>query len=220
MRCKNINMKNSIRTYISLFSSAGIGCYGFKIEGFECIATCELLERRIKMQSYNHKCKYDSGYISGDLTLKKTQDRILNECTYWEKHHQVKEIDVVIATPPCQGMSVANHKKTDEVKELKRNSLVVESIKMIKTLHPKFFIMENVRSFLTTGCLDIDGQYKSIDEAIKFNLAGDYNIYARVVNFKDYGNPSSRPRTLVVAVRKDLKDISPISIFPNRQREI
>ena len=44
----------SYHTYISLFSSAGIGCYGFKLEGFECIATVELLARRLKMQSYNH----------------------------------------------------------------------------------------------------------------------------------------------------------------------
>lgn len=208
-----------MRTYISLFSSAGIGCYGFKLEGFECIATCELLERRIKMQTYNHKCRYDAGYISGDMTQKETQDKILAQCEFWRKHHQVKELDVVVATPPCQGMSVANHKKTDEEKELKRNSLVVESIKMIKKLNPKFFVMENVRSFLTTGCLDIDGNFKAIGDAINYNLAGLYNIYARVVNFKDYGNSSSRPRTLVVGVRKDLKDISPFSIFPDRQKE-
>ena len=30
-------MANNKRTYISLFSSAGVGCYGFKMEGFECI---------------------------------------------------------------------------------------------------------------------------------------------------------------------------------------
>lgn len=212
-------MKNQIKTYISLFSSAGIGCYGFKQEGFECIATCELLERRIKMQAYNKKCRYEAGYINGDITKQDIQDKILAQYDYWKKHHQVKELDVVVATPPCQGMSVANHKKNDEVKELKRNSLVVESIKMIKKLNPKFFIMENVRSFLTTGCMDIDGNYKAIGDAIKYNLAGLYNIYARVVNFKDYGNLSSRPRTLVVGVRKDLKDISPLSIFPDRQKE-
>ena len=35
-------MTNSNKlTYISLFSSAGIGCYGFKMEGYECIATNE-----------------------------------------------------------------------------------------------------------------------------------------------------------------------------------
>lgn len=210
---------SNILTYISLFSSAGIGCYGFKLEDFECIATCELLERRIKMQSYNHKCRYDSGYISGDITLESTQNQIISQYEYWKKHHHIKDLDVVIATPPCQGMSIANHKKTNEEKELKRNSLVVESLKMVLQLKPKFFVFENVRSFLTTGCLDVDGQYKSINDAINSNLGGLYNIYGRVVNFKDYGNLSSRPRTLVIGVRKDLKDISPLSIFPDRQKE-
>ncbi len=40
-------------TYISLFSGAGIGCYGFKEENFECVATVEILEKRIKFQYYN-----------------------------------------------------------------------------------------------------------------------------------------------------------------------
>ena len=48
-------------TYISLFSSAGIGCYGYKMEGFECIATNELIERRLELQKINDKCKYQSG---------------------------------------------------------------------------------------------------------------------------------------------------------------
>ena len=214
--------KNDIRpikTYISLFSSAGVGCYGFKLEGFECIATCELLERRLKIQSFNHKCRYEAGYISGDITLKETQDKIHEQYYFWKKHHQIKNIDVVIATPPCQGMSVANHKKSDEVKELKRNSLVVESIKLVQQFNPKFFVFENVRSFLTTGCVDVDGQFKSISEAIDNNLSGFYNIYGVVINFKDYGNLSSRPRTLVIGVRKDLKDISPLSVFPDRIKD-
>ena len=52
-----------LKTYVSLFSSAGVGCYGFKQENFYCIATVELLERRLKIQKYNQKCAYDSGYI-------------------------------------------------------------------------------------------------------------------------------------------------------------
>lgn len=31
-------------TYITLFSCAGVGCYGFKMNGFECVASNELLE--------------------------------------------------------------------------------------------------------------------------------------------------------------------------------
>ena len=162
-----------LKTYISLFSSAGVGCYGFKEEGFYCIATVELLERRLKIQSYNHKCAYKSGYICGDMTLQETKDKVFNELTLWKSALNVTDLDVLIATPPCQGMSVANHKKKDE---LKRNSLVVESIKMTQQIKPKFFIYENVRAFLSSVCTDIDGQDKSIKEAINSNLSGIYNI--------------------------------------------
>ena len=205
-----------LRTYVSLFSSAGVGCYGFKEAGFYCVATVELLERRLKIQQYNHKCMYPSGYICGDMTLQATQDKVFAEIYLWKKNYHLTDLDVLIATPPCQGMSVANHKKKDEKK---RNSLVVESIKMTKKIKPKFFVFENVRAFLKSICTDVDGSDKPIRETIDTNLAGEYNILYQVVNFKDYGNPSSRTRTLVIGVRKDLKEITPYDIFPDRQSE-
>lgn len=183
-------------TYVSLFSCAGVGCYGFKQEKYDCVATVELIERRLNVQKYNHKCRYESGYICGDITLPETQDKVFQEIQMWQSHQQMKELDVVIATPPCQGMSVANHKKGNE---LKRNSLVVESIKLIRQIKPRFFVFENVPAFLKSICTDIDGQDKPIREAIELDLAGHYNIAAKVINFKDYGNPSSRTRTRVLA---------------------
>mgnify|MGYP002565684799 FL=1 len=124
-------MKSPKYTYISLFSSAGIGCYGFKMEDFECVATNELIERRLNVQKVNHKCKYESGYICGDITLDETKNKLFNEIKLWKKKENVDNIDVVIATPPCQGMSVANLKKNNEIN---RNSLVIESIKIIKEI--------------------------------------------------------------------------------------
>ncbi len=203
-------------TYISLFSSAGVGCYGFKETGFHCIATVELLERRLQIQRYNHKCAYDSGYICGDMTEEATKDKVFAELKLWKIGFNITDLDVLIATPPCQGMSVANHKKGDE---LKRNSLVVESVSMTKAIRPKFFVYENVRAFLNSVCTDIDGTNKTIKEAIEGNLAGMYNILYRVVNFKDYGCPSSRTRTLVIGIRKDLREITPFDIFPDKQPE-
>lgn len=205
-----------LRTYVSLFSSAGVGCYGFKEEGFHCVATVELLERRLKIQKYNDKCVYQSGYICGDMTQQETKDKVFAELEMWRRGFGVEDLDVLVATPPCQGMSVANHKKKDE---LRRNSLVVESIKMVQAIRPRVFIFENVRAFLTSVCTDIDGTDKSIHEAIEQNLHGKYNILYRVVNFKDYGCPSSRTRTLVIGVRKDLKEVTPYDIFPDRQPE-
>ena len=205
---------SGLRTYVSLFSSAGVGCYGFKEEGFYCVATVELLERRLKIQKFNQKCLYNSGYICGDMTTQETKDKVFAELFKWKRVLNLSDLDVLIATPPCQGMSVANHKKKDE---LKRNSLVVESIKMTQQIKPKFFIFENVRTFLTSVCTDVDGKDKSIKDAIETNLSGAYNILYKILNFKDYGNPSSRTRTLVIGVRKDLKETTPYDIFPDKQ---
>ena len=60
------------RTYISLFSSAGVGCYGFKMNNYRCIATNELIKARINVQRANHKCEKESGYICGDITKPET----------------------------------------------------------------------------------------------------------------------------------------------------
>ena len=207
---------NRQMTYVSLFSCAGIGCYGFKQENYECVATVELIERRLNVQKYNHKCCYESGYICGDITLQETQNRVFDEIKMWHNQRNMSDLDVVIATPPCQGMSVANHKKGNE---LKRNSLVVESIKLIQKIKPRFFVFENVPAFLKSICTDIDGRDKLIKEAIDLDLAGEYNIAAKVINFKDYGNPSSRTRTLVIGVRKDQKELTPLELFPDKQEE-
>lgn len=205
-------------TYISLFSSAGVGCYGFKMAGFECIATNEIIPRRIEVQKFNNKCKYETGYICGDITLQNTKDLLFSQIDLWKKQENLQRVDVLIATPPCQGMSVANHKKAKN--EIIRNSLVVESIKIIKEVNPKFFIFENVSAFMKTICTDIDGIEKPISEAIENNLGKLYSYTSRVINFKNFGACSSRQRTVVIGVSKDLADeISPLEIYPEFQEE-
>ena len=207
-----------VYTYISLFSSAGVGCYGFKKNGFECIATNEIIQRRLDVQKYNKKCKYETGYICGDITLDATKQQLYDEIKLWNKKEKLKQVDVVIATPPCQGMSVANHKKNET--EIIRNSLVIESIKIIKKIHPKFFVFENVPAFMKTVCTDIDGYDKPIADAIFNNLSNDYVYVSKVINFKDYGACSSRSRTLVIGVSKELSDeISPYDLFPSFEKE-
>lgn len=209
---------SKLKTYISLFSSAGIGCYGFKEEGFDCIATNELIPRRLDIQKFNNKCKYESGYICGDISDKITQQLLFDEVELWRKKEKVSRVDVIIATPPCQGMSVANHKKSEN--EIIRNSLVIESIKIIKKLQPKFFIFENVPAFMKTICTDLDGTEKSISDAIEKNLGKDYSYVSKVINFKNYGACSSRQRTVVIGVSNDYADeVSPYELFPDKVEE-
>lgn len=206
--------KKPTKTYVSIFSSAGVGCYGFKMNEFDCVATNELIERRLNVQKFNNKCKYESGYILGDITDIRIKNRLFDEIELWQKREGHKEIDVVIATPPCQGMSVANHKKTAD--EIKRNSLIVESIDIISHIRPKFFIFENVAAFMKTACTDVDGSTILIREAISNKLGKEFSVYSDIINFKNYGASSSRTRTLVIGVRRDLADfVSPIEIFPN-----
>lgn len=206
-------LPNGTLTYISLFSSAGVGCYGFKQAGFECIATNEIIERRLNIQQLNSKCKFESGYISGDIKENATKKQIFTQIDFYKKLGNDK-VDIVVATPPCQGMSVANHKKSNN--EIERNSLVVESVELISKIKPRFFILENVPSFYKTGCIDKQGNLIEIGKMIEQNLAMEYSIYHNVINFKNYGAHSSRTRTLVIGVCKELKNyIASIEFFPN-----
>lgn len=209
---------NKKPTYISLFSSAGIGCYGFKLEGFDCVATNELIRRRLDIQRFNNKCKYEGGYICGDISDETTKSSLYAQIDFWKKKENISRIDVVIATPPCQGMSVANHKKSSA--EIVRNSLVIESIKIIKQVNPRFFIFENVPAFMKTICTDIDGRNKTIAEAIENNLGAGYSYISRIINFKNYGACSSRQRTVVIGISKDYADeVSPLELYPDLAKE-
>ena len=211
----NMPKKRTTPTYVSLFSGGGVGCHAFTAEGFECIVTNETIKQRLDIQRYNNKCRHDSGYVLGDITADEVKAKVFDEIDFWKKNEGLKDVDILIATPPCQGMSVANHHKKNE---LKRNSLVVESIIITKKLNPRIFVFENVRAFLKTGCTDIDGVVKPIGETIESNLT-NYNIHSEIINFKEYGCPSQRTRTIVIGTRKDLKDVSPLEIMLSKEKE-
>ena len=188
-------------TYVSLFSSAGVGCFGFKEEKYDCVLTNELVERRMEVQKCNAKCSDPRGYLCGDITDPEIQKYALNYINEYKQNKKLKDIDVVVATPPCQGMSVANHKKAKD--EIIRNSLVLEAIHLISLIKPKVFIFENVSAFMNTKC-GKEGQERKISEAIHEELDDLYKFESKIINFKDYGAHSSRSRCLVLGVRKDV----------------
>jgi DNA (cytosine-5)-methyltransferase 1 len=210
-------LKNKKLTYITLFSSGGVGCYGFKKEELKCVATNELLSQRMDVQKANKICEYDSGYIVGDISKSEIKEKIYTEMEKWKKKGNDK-VDVVFATPPCQGISVINHKKND--KEINRNSLVVESIEIVKQIKPRFFIFENVMAFQKTLCTSNDGRTLPIGDYIKESLGEDYIISGRIINLMNYGSNSSRTRTLVIGVDKSYRNnITPYDLFPQHKKE-
>lgn len=194
--------------YISLFSCSGIGTFGLKENKFECIATNEILEERMKIQKYNNICKDDAAYILGDIQSKEIKNKIFNQI---KKH---KGVDIVIATPPCQGMSLINLKKNKDDKH--RNSLVVESLEIIDKSKPKLFILENVKQFLNSLCF-LNDQWISIKEAIHKKLGKEYSLVFKTLNLKNIGSKSSRTRTIVIGIQKSIaKHFSPWMLLPNR----
>ena len=192
-------LKDKSLTYVSLFSCAGVGCYGFKQEGYHCIATNELVQRRLNVQKFNSKCEYDSGYISGDITSIETKEKIYAEIDKWKKLGNDR---------------VINHKKNEH--DLKRNSLVVESVEIIQNIRPRVFIFENVQAFQKTICTTKSGNNIAIGDYIHNALGEEYVITGRVLNFMN----SSRTRTLVIGVDKEYKNLfTPYELFPSYRTE-
>lgn len=201
--------------YISLFSSAGVGCFGFNEEGFEGIATSELIERRLNIQKINKKIKYDEGYILGDITQNDVKQKLFDAIDLFKEKENVDDVDVIIFTPPCQGMSVANHYNRDG--SIDRNSLVVESLEIVNEIKPKFFVSENVRAFMKTKCIDHNKE-QTIKQSFNDWLAKDYLYENQIINFKDYGANSSRTRSVTIGVRRDLMDkVHPLDLFPDKE---
>jgi DNA (cytosine-5)-methyltransferase 1 len=84
---------------------------------------------------------------------------------------------------------------------------------------PKYFVFENVSTFLKSICTDLDKKDKSIKDAILNNLSKYYSIEFKIINLKNYGSNSSRTRTLVIGVNKDIKEVTPLDIFPDFIKE-
>lgn len=205
-------LRDKSLTYVSLFSSAGVGCFGFKQEGYHCILSNELISRRLDVQKYNHKCDFETGYIVGDITKTETKDRIYCEIDCWKTHGNDR-VDVVIATPPCQGISVINHKKNEN--DINRNSLVVESVEIVKSIKPRVFVFENVQAFQKTFCITPDSKIIRIGDYIRDMLGDEYVISGKVLNFMNYGSNSSRTRTLVIGIDKEYRNtFTPYDLFP------
>lgn len=210
-----IKNKETEKSYVTLFSSSGVGDYGFHEAGFSLVASNELIERRMNVQRANALSKDPNAYITGDIQLEETKQSIYKQIDYWLSKHKKSGLDLLVATPPCQGISVANHYKKDS--DLNRNSLVLQSILIAEKTYPKIIIFENTKRFLTTACTDIDGETYEINSVIQHHLSQKYNIFGTEINFKDYGANSSRPRTLVIALRKDIfPGINPADLLPDK----
>lgn len=123
---------------ISLFSGAGIGEFYLHDLGIEVVAANELITKRAEVHSlFYPSCKM----INADITKKETQDEI-------DQIGKEQNVQLIIATPPCQGLSSAGSNKTESsLYTDPRNFLILSALNIVDELRPAFFIIENVPRF-------------------------------------------------------------------------
>lgn len=179
---------------ISLFSGAGIGDTFLNQVGIDVIAANELIKERAKLYSIVNK---KSKMIEGNILEKNVFKKIIEL--------SVKNLDFLLASPPCQGMSMAGKSRNSkEMIKDKRNYLIFKVIEYIFLVYPKFILIENVPNFLKLN-LPYEGNIYSIPDLL-LKLFGDkYKIEAEILDAADYGVAQRRNRAIIKLYKKGEK---------------
>ncbi len=136
-------------TFIDLFAGAGGFSEGFlqaeyddKYYDFllasDINTTCEVTHR----MRYNRQLGLNTQFITKDIT-----DPDFIECLLdlIRQNFGDKQIDVLVGGPPCQSFSLAGERRKND----KKDDLFAYYLKVIETIKPKYFVMENVKGILT-----------------------------------------------------------------------
>ena len=174
---------------LSLFANVGVAEAYLKEIGIDIVLANELINERAEF----YKAVYPhTEMICGDITNDKIRDEIVSKSIE-------KEVNFIMATPPCQGMSVAGNR--DPLDE--RNQLIYYAIDVIKRVRPKYVLLENVPRLLVTK-IKINNELTLIPSYIKTELSAEYNFnFQTLVKAKDYGVPQLRERNIFLLTRKD-----------------
>jgi DNA (cytosine-5)-methyltransferase 1 len=188
---------------LSLFSNVGIAEAYLKEIGVDIKVANEIDESRAKFYQEIYK---DTIMINGDITDEYVQNKIISTSVQ-------QNVDFIIATPPCQGMSEAGLRLHLDP----RNQLISYAIKIIKEIKPKYILLENVPKQLTTK-IQYGEEVVLIPDYIKRELSSDYRFNNdTLIKAKDYGIPQLRERNIFLLVRKDL---NLTWNFPEKRKEI
>lgn len=185
---------------ISLFSNVGISETYFKEIGIEIVVANELLNDRCNFYSHLYP---DVNMIQGDITNIHIFNKLVD--TYKDNN-----CSFLLATPPCQGMSIAGKMMQDD----ERNRLIIQVVEFIKIVQPDNIIIENVPGILNFSIL-LNNESVKIVEYIEQELSRfGYFINYQILDAADYDTPQFRKRAIFL--------ISRISKwqFPEKKRRI
>ncbi len=181
-------------TGLSLFASAGIGETYFKDVGIDIKVANELLEKRADLY---RAINPETTVVCGDITKDEVFSKILASCP--------KKVDFILASPPCQGMSVAGKNRCQKTMEAdERNYLITYVVKAIKATNPDYILVENVPALLKLE-LNYSGKYRTVLDILQHEFGNQYEIDSMVVDSADYGVPQTRLRAIIKMNRKGKK---------------
>lgn len=169
---------------IDLFAGCGGLSKGFMDAGFDIIVGIDNDKAALETFKLNHN---GAVALNADLSEPETFDKI-------KQIVGDRQIDVIIAGPPCQGFSLTGPRNFDD----KRNKLYLAVFEVVKQYNPKAFIIENVPGMETL----YNGEIKA--EILKRFRKLGYNVESCILVAADYGVPQMRKRLIFMGIRKDL----------------
>lgn len=181
--------RKKIKT-LSLFSNVGVAEAYYKQIGINVLVANELEQKRADFYSHLYP---EVDMVVGDITNQDVKRTIIEKC-------KKTGIDLVMATPPCQGMSTAGKMAFGDP----RNALICHAVEIINALRPKYIFFENVPEQLKTKIL-VDGKPELIPDYLHRIFDKEYIFNDNyVLNAADYGVPQLRDRAIILMVRKDI----------------
>lgn len=122
-------VKKGAMKITSLFSNIGVAEAYLNDIGFDVVIANELIARRASLYS---KIYPRVKMVCGDITKRDVFSKIVTLS-------KEAKVDVLMATPPCQGMSTAGKQKKDD----ERNSLICSVVKAVEEIKPNYVFIEN-----------------------------------------------------------------------------
>lgn len=167
-------------TVMDLFCGCGGLSLGFIQAGFDVKLGIDHWQDAITTYTHTHS---NSQGIVADL-FSVTPEQISQQTN-------IKQIDVIIGGPPCQGFSIAGKRMIDD----ERNQLYKAFVDFVRFYQPKAFLMENVPNMMSMGKGLIK---KQITE--DFEKLG-YTVNSQILMASDFGVPQNRKRAFFVGFK-------------------
>ena len=178
---------------------------GYKLAGFDHLGGVEIDEKVSAIYERNHHPKY---LYTEDLRIFNQREDLPDE---------LYQLDLLDGSPPCSTFSMAGSREKAWGKEKifaegqalqTLDDLVFVYCETIKKLHPKVFLLENVKG-LAVG--NARSYLRRIFDTL--NAAG-YTCQVFILNAASMGVPQMRERCFVIGRRKDL-DLPPVKLSFN-----